>query len=523
MPIIKYIRRKRSTLSQSAISASALVLMLISLLFAPVVQAVTQSQINDSARAINDIKVKLANTKTRLNTLRASLTAIDAQILDQRREVRGERTANRRQYHEALREFKRQTFEIDRIERDLALTDSDIELIEREMGRDRQRYENLNIIKKRLEEGEFSERQQGFKRNIERLKASKIPLNNEMEEARAKLETLRAQLDSDKQELDDESLDKDPRVATLLEKKRNLENSIKTSQNAIAALENRLEKDNLAFNRLMAQYKSERGGNLNLQAESSRNNTRNLTQQNLSDKSKANFGSYVFVISGKQEPNIESILKLKKLVENYDAKYIEAKWNGFDGNTEQNNNEAFKQAFREYIHQIPKQAKIILIGHGLGGGTAIDAATQVAYDENREIELLAVFDPVGKANLRANIVYNTNGNCFKPDPNNVAANTEYAACLRASKKRSITPNIKYFYNRWQKDAIGPDDSLRRILTLNPKGDKISVPTASGRFDTNSSTDSDQKRIFFNGDSSAHTLLLTSEAKNLPNLLVEHLR
>ena len=87
----------------------------------------------------------------------------------------------------------------------------------------------------------------------------------------------------------------------------------------------------------------------------------------------------------------------------------------------------------------------------------------------------------------------------------------------------ITSNVRYFYNRWQKDAAGPLDYQREIPSLNTQGKVEEVPTSTGRFAIAENTDSDQKRLFFSGDQHAHELLLSEGAKQLPKLLVQHLR
>ena len=102
-------------------------------------------------------------------------------------------------------------------------------------------------------------------------------------------------------------------------------------------------------------------------------------------------------------------------------------------------------------------------------------------------------------------------------------NSEYIECIKAAKKREITPNVRSFYNRWQKDAKGPVDYQREIPSLDANGKVVSVPTASGRFNIANGTESDQRRIYFAGAENAHTLLLQEQSRLLPKLLVQHLR
>ena len=143
--------------------------------------------------------------------------------------------------------------------------------------------------------------------------------------------------------------------------------------------------------------------------------------------------------------------------------------------------------------------------------------------ENRAIDFLVVLDPIGADNLRANIVYETKSSCTRPDPNNTITNAEYIECIKSANKRTITANIKHFYNRWQKDAQGPMDYQRQIPSLNAQGKVVNVPTASGRFAISNGTQADQRRVYFAGAEDAHTLLLQEESKILPKLLVQHLR
>ena len=483
--------------------------------------AVTQSQINSSASSVKQLKQEVANTETTIRSQEKNLWSLDKQILDKRKEVREERTEERKQFHEAKRQLKLQTFEIERIEKDLSLVDFDIDIVRRDMERDQQRHAALNVLKQRLAQSDYETRQSDYQKQIAELEAKKQPLIAELDTAKAKLNGLQQQLDAQKDDVDDNSLDADARISSLITKRDSTARELNNLRSQLKTQQTKLLSANDKFNRLVTQFKQEQ----------------NAQQQSVQAKAPVpkavvpapkvsldgEYASYVFVVSGDQEPNIENTLHLKSWVESYGAKYIEANWNGFGQGTGPDNNLGFQEAFRDYIRQIPQTSKVLLIGHGLGGGAAIEAATRVAFSENRTVDFLAVLDPMGNEGLRANIVYDTKGACTRPEPGNTMTNAEYIACIKSSKKRMITSNIKYFYNRWQKDAQGPLDYQRQIASIDGKGNVVSVPTASGRFTIENGTEADQRRVYFAGDKDAHKLLLAEEAKVLPKLLVQHLR
>lgn len=489
-----------------------LALLLCLLVAPPPSFAATQAQLNELASAINDDKVSLANARRQLSRIEDSLADADNQIQTLRSTIRQERNSNRREYHEAQREVKRQSFEIDRIERELALIDSNIEIIKRDRERDQQNFEALNVLKQRLQDREYKTRQKEYEAEIEKLIASKVPLRRELRDGRELLSQLQAQSENEKQSLSDDTLDQDPRILSLIRGKKNNQVTANLLNSRIDTLSNRIASKNLQFNRMMADFRSRQNDALNLDNLSTNSNPRPKPQST----SAGSYQTYVVAVSGEQDPDIEKTLQLKSLVETYNGKYIEARWNSFDG-------QGFSTGFSEFLKQIPASAKLILIGHGLGGGAAIDAATIIAHQRQRDIDLLVALDPIGAKNLRANIVFDSKQSCPAPDTLNPETNTEYLDCIKQAAKRQITNNVHYFYNRWQKDAVGPVDGVRRILTIDSIGQQRYAPTASGRFDIASATESNQRRLFFNGDPNAHKLLLEQAATNIPNLIVNYLR
>ena len=507
----------------------ALMLTLLALLASPA-NAVTKAQLDNSAAQVQNTNKSIAAAESRVAVLERDLRGLDRQVQDQRKQVREERNAGRKQVFDARRDLKKQSFALESMEKDIALVDFDIDVVRRDIERDKQRFAELNVLKQSLEEGEFKKRQAEYQRQLDVLAEKKRPMSQNLEQAKAELATMQSQLDAVEGETDDSSLDKDPRVAALVLKRDRANAEIANLNGQMKEDRARLSQQQSNYQKLAAQFKREQT------AEASRVAASVPTPQPVAPTpppapvaaaaatpllDRTDYTSYVFVISGDQEPDIEQTLHLKNWVESYGAKYIQASWNGSNPGNAQNT-AGFQNVFRSYLRQIPKESKLVLIGHGLGGGAAIEAATRVAFSETRTIDFLAALDPIGEQNLRANIVYETS-TCSRPDPKDEMTNSDYVECIKSAKKRLITANIKHFYNRWQKDAKGPLDFQRQIPSLDTNGKVVSVPTATGRFEIADSIDSDQKRLYFAGDKNAHKLLLAEEAKQLPKLLVQHLR
>jgi len=239
------------------------------------------------------------------------------------------------------------------------------------------------------------------------------------------------------------------------------------------------------------------------------------------DSNQAEPSAYVFVISGKQDPNIDETLRLKEWVEGFGARFIAGSWNNILSEPgEFNSQTTVVQQMRRVLRSIPQNSNLILIGHGLGGGTAIRIATEAAYEINRRVDYLAVMDPTGIGQLRVNIVRQSDQRpCLAPG-NTQETITDYLNCVKRFKGREITGNVLNFYNRWQKEVAGPLDYDRSLLSSE---DSLEFSGSStGRFETPATTRSDQMRLFYN-NKQANRMLLTEASDVLPNLLIEYLR
>ena len=310
-------------------------------------------------------------------------------------------------------------------------------------------------------------------------------------------------------ELHNTTLNLDPRIVSLSKEARSLKPYLLASKNKLYQLKKTVEKLNAEL----------------LASENKPGIKNSPPPQKTNISTQAH--TYVYVISGSDEPNIESSLQLKDWVKSYGAKYIEGHWNNLYGGPLSNNDSSSKQFLEQFeteLTKLPLKSKIILIGHGLGGGAVIKAATGIAAKRNRKIDLLVAIDPVGTGNLRANIVYETKDQICLTPKGDRETNDDYIKCIKNAKPRLITQNVAHFYNRWQKDAQAPLDYYKELMLSNHDGKLTRGVTSTGKFKIASiTTKANQKREFYNRSEDAHRKILSYEANHLPNLLIEHLR
>lgn len=490
------------------------------------VHASSAAKVSTLNSQVTNLQRSLTQDEAVIEQLERKIWGLDARLLEIQRDVRKERDEQRAAFHDIKREAKKQLFDIEAIEKSIALIDQDIGLVQRDSQRSQEYFNSLNPIKKQFAEASHLDKQQQNQAKVEELLLEKQTLIESLNSHQAKQALLNKKLELARQSMEDTSIEADPRYAKVSsEREVNAERitamrkQFKQDQANLSLLQRRLSD---AKSQLAKDKQAAVAAVANIDAQQAAPQQISGAEGSAATASKGS--AYVFVVSGDQEPNIEQELKLKDWVESYGATYIQAHWNGFDSsNLRAGSTEIFKAQFAKQLNAIEKDAKIILIGHGRGGGAAIEAATDVAFNTNRSIEFLAVIDPIGDDNLRANIVYDAPVKCNKPIPKDQISNTEYVTCLRESKKRIITANVKHFYNRWQKDGKGPEDFYRRIRAIGDNGEDVVIPTATGRFATADTITQDQKRVFLGDDKDAHVKLLEEEARNLPRLLVKHLR
>lgn len=466
---------------------------------------------------ISQVTQSLSADENQIKKIERVLWSLDKKILEQKKVVREERSNNRTAFHEAKRELKRQTFESQRIQTAIRLIEKDIQLTIRDSQRSTEYHNSLNAFRRQLEsETHETKIAQNQQRTLQ-LTAEKNKLEEELTAINLESTAAAEKLKLLQEQGQETSVDLDPRLQSILAQRETQAALIISLRKQVKRNRGLLIKTNTLYQELANHIKLANSAPAPAAISP-------IGKKQKKQAAKPEFSSYVFAISGEYDANIEDTLQLKEWVESYTAKYIQASWNGFSGNNDSRSTDAFKKQFQKHLESIHADANIILIGHGRGGGAAIEAATEIATKLNRSIEFLAVIDPIGEGNLRANIVYN-NAQAFCPTPkeNDRIINTEYSDCIRDAQRREITSNIKHFYNRWQKDNEGPLDYQRRIGVVNNKGDSVEAPTATGRFSTSASIEADQKRVFIGEDKDAHRTLLAQASKTLPKLLVKHLR
>lgn len=476
---------------------------------------------------IVQIQQTIATNESQMAALERSLQTYDNKLQETQRQVRSERDNNYRSLHTARRDITRQKFELERIQQSINLLDQQIDLVKTDTDRSIARYESLNTLKRSLETSDHTRKLQENAKRIASLERDKQPLQDKLAAARQKFDALQSQLPQEN--APELNVDDHPAMIALLNQRAADMNQL-----------NKLRQQMRIHRATLAQAQEQKRAALaRVQAESSAKVTAKAAPKPKRTEAVAaaptlpltldppaagiapGNKAHVFSISGEVAPEIESVLNLKSWVESYGAKYYEARWNGFTPSNRQDTMQ-FRREFADHLRTIPPAARIIVIGHGRGGGAAIEAATDVAYTMGRSIDFLAVLDPVGAGDLRANIVYQ-NQSCNSPDAGDKLSLNAYIDCVTSATKRAITSNVKHFYNRWQKEGFGPADYARSYPVMDKQGQFREASSATGRFALADNIQADQKRLFFNNDKDAHMTLLQQESKNLPNLLVKHLR
>jgi len=476
----------------------------------------------------NQIRADLDATRSEQVTLEARIKQHDERLETLRSNLRAERDQSYRTLHSAKRELTRQQFEIERLRQSLALVEQQIALIRTDTDRTIERYESLNPLKRSLEASGHAAKLQENAQRIGVLERDKQPLQEKLGLAEEKFAALKATQPADAEDLI--PADDDPQIAALLRQRESdyqKLSSLKQRATAQKALLAAAEEQKRQAQRSRTTPSTAAVLSASASASGSVASKRRATVgaplvlDPPAAGVSASSATWVFAISGEGKDDIESVLKLKSWVESYGAHYVQARWNGFGAST-RDDTDQFRFEFAEKLRQIHPSARIILIGHGRGGGAAIEAATDVAYTLGRPIDFLGVLDPVGEGNLRANIVYNTDG-CQSPEGAGSASVKGYLDCLTQAPRRSITSNVRFFYNRWQKEGRGPVDYAPLYGLEDESGETREVPSATGRFALAGNIESDQKRVFFDNDANAHRTLLEEESRLLPNLLVKYLR
>jgi len=405
---------------------------------------------------------ELADLDRAIAARKKSLDSESAAALQELDNLEKERVANERK-------LDRHELRIQRTEERLTFVDSSI----KELGA---WYSGLSAIDKGLNNSSYEAKMSAHKADQNAVRVELRDLENEKKQILTDIENNKTQSAALKAKV---NTAKDATLADLVKKK---------------------EEKSVALGKLKTQQQSQ------------------SVQQKAPPQKPAEpvFKAYVYAISGKSSGEVERSLRLRKWVESYQAKYIEANWNDINAsdNPASGSMLKFLSQIEVELSNIPESSNVILIGYGIGGGAAILAATEVANKLNRRIDFLITIDPMGMGDSRMNAVYKTEAFCLgRISPE------QYLDCLSKGQKREITANVKNFYNRWQREATMPIDAKDRMTVGNRE-----YALSTGRFLIASpATTDNQKRMYYGIDKKAHELILTDAAAELPKLLVEHLR
>lgn len=482
--------------STSSVVIVALV-TLCALLLSPVTSAaVLSDQLKEVTGKISTNNNKLQRANQNSKSLEKQLSSTNKEVRQLLRSLRSERSALKAKMRELRKETQSQRHLVNDIEAELIRAQTRLKLAQNSEEKDEIQKE-IDLVRVKRKEAQ------------EALDIAQVDLTNFEDQVKLLSIEDNAQylILSEKQTLLEEDLADSRRSANYL---RRVLRGLRKDESKLVA------KINAANKAAKAQRTEEQVTDETL----AKSNTKEETPAAPEEVPSA----YVFVISGEEDEYIDDTLKLEEWVESYGAKFISGSWNDITNNdTSPKSHELFIQQMAQLIRQIPDESNLILIGHGLGGGSIIRVATEVASEIDRRIDYLVTLDPVGLGSLRANIVYApNNGYCESPRGNADAA-ADYVTCIRNAERRQITSNVANFYNRWQKESSSPLDFQRKIAVNDITGNKVDMVSSTGKFRVSSTTSSDQRRAFYRNSKEAHTMLLSDAAETLPNLLIEYLR
>ena len=167
-------------------------------------------------KQLNQIKSSLTADNNQIKKIERTLWSLDSKILDQRKSLRKERTNNRTAYHDAKREVKRQTFEIQRIQNAIRLLDKDIQLTLRDTQRSTDYHNSLNPFKRQLESEAHEAKIAQNNQRANQLQSEKVKQEAELQAIMVNSEAAQQQLLALQAQKKDSTLDLDPRLQSIL-------------------------------------------------------------------------------------------------------------------------------------------------------------------------------------------------------------------------------------------------------------------------------------------------------------------
>lgn len=438
-----------------------------------------------------------ASLNAGINAYRKQLSGFSGQLKKHKEDLRVKRASSSSALHESENKLKKQELRVTQLERDADQLTSKIRKIKAENKSLVKEFKNLNVFQQGLER---SKHKQALGRNESKITLIQLDvdkINNSLKSSRSSVDNARRVYESQKRLSNIFNEENNPKILKLQQAINNISlqlDKAKREKNSQLKLANVPKK--------VKQQKAKE----------------NVVNTDKGHKEKA----WVYIVSGERVKNLGDLLGMKNWIKSFNVEYIETRWGRMVFGTDEDIKSGFIKQFRADLDRIPEGSKLVLIGHGLGGGAAIQAATKVAYSEGKTIDLLVALDPVGVNKLRANIVYQPSTLCALPG--NDEARLAYFVCMDAAKPRRITPNVKHFYNRWQKNGGAAADKHREYRISDGEGNLLVLPTSTGKFYLeNNGTQADQKRIFYKSLVKKDQALITEAGQELPNLLVQYLQ
>ena len=480
------------------------------------------------ASSIEELKRQIGGKEKAISSINSNISAYKQSLKVKEEELLAKKTSYSVTLKNSEDVIKKYNRRILKLERDANILQEQVSELKEKNKKQIEKFENLNILSKSMERSDHNEVLKNNESKIAIIQLDLDKINKALTTTNSTLNKSKFVFESQKRISDIYSEENNPEILKL---NRLINNALtllakeKKAKEAYVVGLNKLEIDNASKKPKFIEppkaikpntQKKEVKKSIVQGPKPKLKKPVNVAIAKSNEKPKP----WVYLISGKKTIGLGYELGLRDWIRSYDANYIEADWGSYSGGKEDFKS-GFIKRFEADLKSIPEDSKLVLIGHGLGGGAAILAATTVAYRKGRVVDLLAVLDPVGENKLRANIVFQSPEPCSLQ--NNNFGRVVYFACLDTARPRIITPNVKAFYNRWQKDGGFAVDNQRQYSISDGQGNIFTLSSATGKFQVNNETEANQKRYSKNEWQGNSKNLIADASKELTNILVPYLQ
>ena len=464
--------------------------------------------------SIEEINRQIKKQEKTISAINSNIEANKKKLKNKKEELDAKKESSTQALWDSEILIKKYKLRIVKLERDANILHEQVAKLKDENIRHVKKFENLNVVAKSMERSAHNDALKANDSKIALIQLDLDKINKALTTSNSTLSKTKTVLESQKELSNIYNEENNPDIIKLNQLVDKALIQIRKEKNARKDNLIRLEKLNLAnaSKKPKVVNKNIRNGKVKIK------NSEIRKHVNAGANEKAQ--TWIYIINGENVVGLGHELGLKDWVKSFGAKYIETYWGNYSGKGE-NFNSGFIKKFKIDLKNMPENNKLVLIGHGLGGGAAILAATTVAYEKGRVVDLLAVLDPVGVNKLRANIVNQPSVPCSFQ--NNKSGLVTYFVCLDAAKPRVITSNVKFFYNRWQKDRGVAVDNRRQYSIADGQGNVFALPSVTGKFLVNKNTEANQKRIPETGWSGKNKRFIADARNELTNILAPYLQ